>query len=388
MSQVKIPCVVMRGGTSKALFFKEEDLPEDRGSRDRILLAAFGSPDARQIDGLGGADPLTSKCAIVAPSRDEGIDVNYTFAQVSVEQPFVDWRNNCGNISSSVGLFAVEERWVEPRAPITCVRVLNTNTKKVIEFDVPVEDGAPREGGETSIPGVPGTAAPIRVGFLGAGGAVTGKLLPTGKPLDEVEIGECGTFALSVVDAANPLFFVGAEAVGWTGSETGEEMEAAQVVLARLERIRGEIAFKLGFVMDPARARAESPAIPKVAVVAPPADYTAASGEIVPAEGHDLRGRMLSMGRAHRAYALTGAICTAAAAYIEGTLVNRIVREARGEVPRTLRIGHPAGVIEVEAEVEDGELLKATVIRTARRLMEGFVCVPERVLSTPRTAAG
>ncbi|MDP6086107.1 MAG: PrpF domain-containing protein, partial [Nitrospinota bacterium] len=182
MSQVKIPCVVMRGGTSKALFFKEEDLPEDRGSRDRILLAAFGSPDARQIDGLGGADPLTSKCAIVAPSRDEGIDVNYTFAQVSVEQPFVDWRNNCGNISSSVGLFAVEEGWVEPRAPITCVRVLNTNTKKVIEFDVPVEDGAPREGGETSIPGVPGTAAPIRVGFLGAGGAVTGKLLPTGKP--------------------------------------------------------------------------------------------------------------------------------------------------------------------------------------------------------------
>jgi hypothetical protein len=371
----------MRGGTSKALFFKEEDLPEDREGRDRILLAAFGSPDPRQIDGLGGADPLTSKCAIVSPREEGDADVNYTFAQVSVDQPFVDWRNNCGNISSAVGLFAVQEGWVEIQEPVTCVRVLNTNTNKVIEMDIPVKDGAPLETGDTIIPGVPGMAAPIRVGFLGAGGAVTGKLLPTGRPLDEIEVGEYGTFALSVVDAANPLFFVGAEAIGWTGSETAEEIETSQVSLAKLERIRGEIAFKLGFVMDPARARAESPAIPKVAVVAPPEEYTDASGRTISANDHDLRGRMLSMGRAHRAYALTGAICTAAAAYTEGTLVNRIVREARGNLPETLRIGHSAGVIEVEAEVTDGELLKATVIRTSRRLMEGSVCVPEKSLS-------
>lgn len=381
MVQARIPCVIMRGGTSKALFFKEADLPDDRETRERILVAAFGSPDPRQIDGLGGADPLTSKCAIVGPSDREGSDVDYTFAQVSLDRPSVDWRNNCGNISSAVGLFAVEEGWVERTEPEARVRVLNTNTNKVIELAVPVEGGAPREEGDTYIPGVPGTAPPIRVGFLGAGGAVTGKLLPLGQPVDEVDVGEYGTFTLSVVDAANPLFFVPAEQVGWTGSETADEMEASQVVLARLERIRGEVAFQLGFVMDPARARLESQAIPKVAVVAPPEDYTDASGRPVSAEEHDLRGRMLSMGRAHKAYALTGAICTAAAACTEGTLVNRIVREARGGLPKTLRIGHPAGVIEVEAEARDGELLKATVIRTARRLMEGLVCVPSKVLS-------
>jgi 2-methylaconitate cis-trans-isomerase PrpF len=381
MSQAKIPCVIMRGGTSKALFFKEEDLPEDREAREQILLAAFGSPDPRQIDGLGGADPLTSKCAIVSPSQEPDVDVNYTFAQVALDQTLVDWRGNCGNISSAVGLFAVEEGWVETGGPATKVRVFNTNTKKMLEMDVPVRDGGPEETGETSIPGVPGKSAPIRVGFLGAGGAVTGKLLPLGRPIEEVEIGEYGTFTLSVVDAANPLFFVKAEEVGWTGSETAAEMEASQVVLAKLERIRGEIAFRLGFVMDPARAREKTPAVPKVAVVAPPADYVDSSGRTITAADHDLRGRMLSMGKAHKAYALTGAICTAAAAHIDGTLVNQIVREARGKIPSTLRIGHPAGVIEVEAEVQDGELLKATVIRTARRLMEGFACVPGRVLS-------
>ncbi|MBI2880561.1 MAG: 3-methylitaconate isomerase [Candidatus Tectomicrobia bacterium] len=379
--QAKIPCVIMRGGTSKALFFKEPDLPEGREAREQILLAVFGSPDPRQIDGLGGADPLTSKCAIVAPSSEPGVDVNYTFAQVAVDRPFVDWRGNCGNISSAVGLFAAQEGWVELAGPSARVRVLNTNTGKILEIDVPVRDGAPVEEGDTSIPGVPGTAPPIRVGFLGAGGAVTGKLLPTGKPIEEMEVADLGRVALSVVDAANPLFFVRAEDVGWTGSESAAEMETSGEALARLEKIRGEVARRLGFVADPARARAESPAVPKVAVVAPPADYPDASGKTVPAESHDLRGRMLSMGRAHKAYALTGAICTAAAAFIEGTLVNRIVREARGGLPRTLRIGHPAGVIEVEAEVRDGELLKATVIRTARRLMEGFVCVPAGVLS-------
>ena len=227
---------------------------------------------------------------------------------------------------------------------------------------------------------MPGKGSAIRVGFLGAGGAVTGKLLPLGKPVEEVDIGEYGAFTLSVVDAANPLFFVPAEQVGWTGSETAEEMEASQVALARLERIRGEVAFKLGFVLDPARARLESQSIPKVAVVASPEDYLDASGQLVSSDEHDLRGRMLSMGKAHKAYALTGAICTAAAAYTEGTLVNRIVQEARGELPKTLRIGHPAGVIEDEAEVENGVLLKATVVRTARRLMEGLVCIPSRVL--------
>ncbi len=381
MTQARIPCVVMRGGTSRALFFKEEDLPEDREAREQILLAAFGSPDPRQIDGLGGADPLTSKCAIVSPSEKEGIDVDYTFAQVALDRPFVDWRGNCGNISSAVGLFAVEEGWVELQEPVTRVRVLNTNTQKVLEIDAPVCDGAPEAEGDTSIPGVPGTAAPIRVGFLGAGGAVTGKLLPTGSPFEEMEVADLGRVALSVVDAANPLFFVRAEDVGWTGSESAAEMDAAKDVLAKLEKIRAEVARRLGFVQDPARAREESPAVPKVAVVAPPADYVEASGETVSADGHDLRGRMLSMGKAHKAYALTGAICTAAAAFLDGTLVNRIVLEARGKLPPTLRIGHPAGVIEVEAEIGNGELLKATVIRTARRLMEGSVCVPARAFS-------
>ncbi|MFQ5912689.1 MAG: 2-methylaconitate cis-trans isomerase PrpF family protein [Nitrospinota bacterium] len=381
MAEAKIPCVIMRGGTSKAVFFKEEDLPEDREVQEQILLAAFGSPDPRQIDGLGGADPTTSKCAIVSLSQEPGIDVNYTFAQVAIDRPFVDWRGNCGNISSAVGLFAVEEGWVELREPSTRIRVLNTNTGKTLEFDVPVREGSPEDKGDASIAGVPGRAPPIRVGFLGAGGAVTGKLLPTGNPIEEMEVGGLGRVTLSVVDAANPLFFVRAEDVGWTGSESAREMDASQEVLAKLERIRGEVARRLGFVQDPARAREESPAVPKVAVVAPAADFVEASGRTVSADDHDLRGRMLSMGRAHKAYALTGAICTAAAAYLEGTLVNRVVRESRKDLPQTLRIGHPAGVIEVEAEFKDGELLKATVIRTARRLMEGVVSVPSRALS-------
>jgi 2-methylaconitate cis-trans-isomerase PrpF len=376
MAQVKIPCVIMRGGTSKGLFFKDEDLPKEREARERLLLAAFGSPDERQIDGLGGAHPLTSKCAIVAPTDRPGIDVDYTFAQVAIDRPVVDWRGNCGNIASAVGLFAVQEGWVESREPASVVRVLNTNTGKSLEVHVPVRGGAPDEEGETSISGVPGFGPAIRLVFLEPSGAVTGALLPTGRVVDELEVGGLGRVQISVVDAANPLLFLQAQDIGWTGAESAAEIDSSTETLFLLERLRGEVARRLGFLTDPARSAQVSPAVPKMAVVAPAGDYNDALGQKVAADAHDIRIRMLSMGRAHKACALTGAVCTAAAAHVDGSIVNRVVREGAGQSPRSsIRIGHPAGIVEVGVKVHAGVCESASVDRTARRLMEGFVYV-------------
>jgi hypothetical protein len=360
----------MRGGTSRALFFRREDLPADRALWDRIFQAALGGPDpyARQLDGLGGGYSSTSKVAVIGPPSRPDVDVDYTFAQVDVTTQRVDYRGNCGNISSGVGPYAIDEGLVDVGPPAAAereVRFLNTNTDKVIVARVPLAEGGAAVEGDFELPGVPGRGARITLDFLDPGGAVTGRLLPTGSPRDEIE-----GVAASLVDATNPAVFVRAADLGLSGAETPEALDADAALLARLERIRAAAAAAMGMAPDPATATERSPAVPKIALVAPGRHGAS-----------DVTVRLVSMGRFHRAVALTGAMCLAVAAHLPGTLV----AEAAGRLApgADVRIGHPAGVLAIAAKVEDGQARSVRVYRTARRLMEGWVRVPDRVLSDP-----
>lgn len=387
--QRRIPAVLMRGGTSKGLFFKVEDLPEDLKLQDQVILAAYGSPDpyGRQINGLGGATSVTSKVAIVGPRPGEKNAVNYTFGQVGITQPLVDRKGNCGNISSAVGPFAIDEGLVEEvEEPVTTVNIFNTNTGKYIIARVPVENGRAKVEGDYAIAGVPGTGAKICLDFMNPGGAVTGKLLPTGHAQDTLET-PYGHFNVSIVDAANPLVFVRASDLGLSGTELPAQVDGSPDLLARIEAIRAAAAVKIGLVATPEEATAKSPAVPKIAWVAPPRDYTMTSGLTMKASDIDLLARTMSMGRLHAAYAITGAICTAGAAKIPGTVVEEALSPAARAAP-VVRIGHPGGdlAIEVEMRVEAGHLeyVRGTAFRTARRLMEGWVLVPEECWNKKR----
>jgi 2-methylaconitate cis-trans-isomerase PrpF len=377
MQQLRIPCVFMRGGTSRGAYLRAEDLPTDPVARDQLILAIYGSPDVRQIDGLGGADSLTSKVAIVGPSTRPDADVDYTFGQVGITTPEIDYKPNCGNISSGVGPFAIMQGWVPAVEPVTRVRIYNTNTRKIIVAEVPVRDGEVVVEGDCQIDGVPGTGAPILLDFLDSGGAVTGKLLPTGRPQDVLEV-EGRRYTVSLVDAANPYVFVRAAELGLEGTESADRVNGDQALLDHLEAIRGAAAELYGFVADRKDALARSPNLPKIAFVAPPKDYVAAGGRAIAAREINLVARGLSGQKLHKAYAVTGAICTGAAARVPGTIVNEVFRPSPGD--KTIRIGHPAGILAVEMEVaeRDGELVltRAAFVRTARPIMDGYVYVP------------
>ena len=368
-----IPCTVMRGGTSKGLYFLKKDLPEDGQQRDALLMRIMGSPDPKQIDGLGGAASVTSKVAIVSRSERPGVDVDYTFAQVAVDKPLVSYKGNCGNISSGVGPFALEKGLVNPKEPVTTVRIYNTNTDKMIEAQVQVENGRVQYDGDFAIAGVPGTAAPIKLSFLDPMGSVTGKLLPTGNASDMLDIPGFGQVEVSIVDAANPLVFVPAKAVGLSGTELPAQIDGDPEMLRLLETVRGAAALKLGFVSSIERSAWESPAVPKMTIVAEPKDYEATSGTAISQDQIDLTARMMSMQKTHPTYAMTGAMCTAAAAVIPGTVVNCALRADAD--PERLRIGHPGGILEagVEFEPENGSvrIVKTSGFRTAHLLMEG-----------------
>ncbi len=392
--QRRIPAVVMRGGTSRAVFFHRQHLPEDPELRDRVILTIFGGGDpyGRQIDGLGGAVSTTSKAAIISPPSVPDADVGYTFGQVSVTTPLIDYGGNCGNISSAVGPFAIEEGLVRATDPVTTVRIWQVNTRKRIIARVPTSGGLPQVEGDYAIDGVPGTGAMILLEFLDPGGSMTGRLLPTGNPTDVLEVEGVGRLAVSLVDAANPVVFVDPRDLGLDGLEMPERVDGDTALLARIEAIRAHAAVRMGLARTPAEATARSPGVPKLAFAAPPASYTSTRGSLVEGAAVDVVGRIMSMGRLHRSYALTGAICTAAAAQVEGTLVHAVARPGPpGE--RTLRIGHPAGIIEVGVQVvrRDGEwhVEKVVTRRTARRLMEGMALVPASVwpLAAPAAAA-
>ena len=384
----KIPCVYMRGGTSKAVFFRDEDLPQDVEARDRVILSAFGSPDRRQIDGMGGANTSTSKVAVIKKSERPGIDVDYDFGQVDVNNPIVGKTMNCGNISSAVGPYAIDEGLVEAKEPFTEVHIFNTNTQKEIIEVVPVKDGKAVTEGDFAIDGVPGTAAKVTLKFVGPQGAASGKLLPTGNAKDTIEI-EGKAYEYSFVDAANPVIFVHPEDFGVTGTEIPSQFHAlpnCDEICRILEIIRGTGAITLGFAKDLEDAKKNSQTLPKIAFARKPVDYTAGSGKAIAAENVDIVGRLFSVGM-HMidAYMGTGAICTVTAANTPGTIVNEIVC-GDGKHPDNhathIRIGHPWGIMDAYADLQDNAdgthtVLSGNLDRTARRIMEGYVYVRE-----------
>ncbi len=385
MGQARVRAVLMRGGTSRGLFFHEKDLPEDPALRDALILRVYGSPDSyeRQIDGLGGGTSVTSKVAIIGPPTHSDADVNYTFGQVLIREPRIDYGGNCGNMSSAVGPFAIDEGLVRTGEPFTVVRIYNTNTRKLIRAHVPVADGRAQAVGEYEISGVPGTGARITLEFLEPGGAVTGRLLPTGHQRDVVPVIGLGSVELSVVDAANPVAFVRASDLGVEASAPAAVLDADEGFLASMERIRSTVAVLLGLASSPEEATRRSRGVPKIAIVGPSTTYRADGGREIASGAIDLVARILTVGRVHRSYALTGGICTAVAACIPGTLVHEVARP--GLSGHAVRIGHPSGVIEAGAEVEpapEPRAVKGIAHRTARRLMEGFVCVPSTLLTT------
>ncbi len=383
--QRRIPCTIMRGGTSKGVFFKQADLPMDIERQDRIILAAFGSPDpyGRQIDGLGGATSTTSKVAIIGLRAGEPNTIDYTFGQVSITRALVDRKGNCGNLSSAVGPYAIDEGMVQVAEPETAVRVYNTNTNKYIISRSSVEGGKAKFDGDYRIAGVPGAGARVSLDFDQPGGSVTGKLLPTGEPREILQT-EFGALEVSIVDAANPVVFFRARDLGLGGCELPARVDSDRDLLARIENVRAAAAVKIGLARDIADATRNSPAVPKVAFVAPSAEYTMTSGVSMSVNEIDLVARIMSMGKLHSAYAVTGAICTAGAARIEGTVVHEMIAPARGNSTE-VRIGHPGGSIAVNVNLTTRkgapEYVCATVYRTARRIMDGFVYVPEALFS-------
>lgn len=376
-----IACSILRGGTSKGVFFHQSALPQDRRQIEQILLNVFGSPDARQINGLGGATSQTSKAAIIGPPSRDDADVDYTFAQVGTREAVVDWGGNCGNLSSAVGPFAIDAGLVPANGQVTTVRIHNTNTSKIILAQVPTIDGRATVGGDYAIPGVPGTGARISLEFTDPAGSVTGQLLPTGNPHDELTLADGRRLTVSIVDAANPTVFARADDLSLTGIELPAEIEARTDATEVLEEVRGIVAERLGIVPDRSEATRTSPGLPKVGFVSRPHEYTGSTGDRIPAGAADVSGRLMSMQTAHRSYMVTGAICTAAAAIVEGTLVHEVARPA-GERPDpdTIRIAHPYGVMEAVVRANhDGQpvtILGVTVGRTARHIMDGVVWVP------------
>jgi 2-methylaconitate cis-trans-isomerase PrpF len=387
MSQDVVPirCSILRGGTSRGIFFLDSDLPSERADIEPILLDVFGSPDLRQIDGLGGATSQTSKAAIIGPPSRPDADLDYTFAQVSVTDAFVDWGGNCGNISAAVGPFAIDQKLVEPGDGITVVRIHNTNTGKVIVAHVPTAFGRAAVDGDFAIPGVPGTGARILLEFADPAGAVSGVLLPTGQPRDELRLADGRTITVSVVDAGNPTVFLRASDLGFDGTELPVEVEARTQATGTLEEARGIVAERMGLVADRRDATRLSPGLPKVGYVAAPAGYATTVGTRVEAGEFDVLGRLMSMQTAHRSYMTTGAIATAVAAFIPGSLVADVVRPRRDRSePDTIRIGHPYGVMHTLVMADDPDdpasIRSVAVARTARHILDGTVWIRRRVI--------
>ena len=388
MRQLRIPAVFMRGGTSNAVVFDLRHLPEDEAARENLFIAALGSPDpyGRQLDGMGGGISSLSKVCIVGPASRPDADVDYTFGQVAVDRARIDWSSNCGNMSSAIGPFAVDEGMVDAPGPEGAVVIHNTNTGKLIRARFPVEEGCAAVEGNTAIPGVSGTGAPVDLEFLDPGGAGTGRLLPTGNVRDTLEIEGVGRVPVSLIDAANAFVFVDAADVGVAGTEMPADLDARPEVMERLERIRTAAAVAMGIAASPAEASARFPSAPKIGIAAPPRPATTLSGEAIEAGEGDLTARMVSMGNVHRALPLTGVLGFAVAAAIEGTVVARAAggAETRGTGHHgRIRLISPSGVISAAAAVRrtgsgggGWHADHASVRRTQRRLFDGFVYVP------------
>ena len=373
MTQRSVPCTIMRGGTSKGVFFRKEVLPADRRSMTRTILSIFGSGDPMQIDGLGGTYAQTSKAMVVWKSEMEGVHVEYLFGQVGVEKKFIDYTGNCGNLTAAVGPFAIDEGLVTVKGNRAAVRLYNVNTGKRVDALIPVKDGRTEYEGDYVIDGVPHPGARIDVVWHDPGGAVTGSLLPTGNVRDIITAGG-ERYEATLVDAANPTVFISAEEIGLKGTELPSEV--GQECLDRLEKIRSKAAEMMGLVKRATDATSHSPHFPFIAVLGRARKYETAQGTSIGPGKYNLLARLFSMQKMHHAYAVSGAICTACAARIPGSKVNEFFT---GDSERIV-LGHPKGLIEVKVKksCRRGVLRieSATVSRTARRLMSGRVFYP------------
>ena len=390
VAQIRIPATYMRGGTSKGVFFRLQDLPascqQPGEARDKLFMRVIGSPDpyAKHIDGMGGATSSTSKCVILSKSSQADHDVDYLYGQVSIDSAFVDWSGNCGNLSTAAGAFAIHAGLVDaariPENGTCVVRIWQANIGKTIIAHVPVSNGQVQETGDFELDGVTFPAAEIVLEFLdpadegeGEGG---GSMFPTGNLVDDLDVPGVGTFKATMINAGIPTVFVNAADIGYTGTELQDAINGDAAALARFETIRAYGALKMGLISDLAGA-AKRQHTPKIAFVAPPTDYVSSSGKAVKAAEVDLLVRALSMGKLHHAMMGTAAVAIGTAAAVPGTLVNLA---AGGGAREAVRFGHPSGTLRVGAEARqvNGEwtVTKAIMSRSARVLMEGWVRVP------------
>ena len=390
MKQIKLPAVFMRGGTSNAVVFKQKDLPQDRALWDQIFLAAIGSPDpnGRQLDGMGGGVSSLSKVCVVGPPTRPDADIDYTFAQVQVKEATVDYGANCGNMSSAMGPFAVDEGLFKVSGKDALVRIHNTNTRKIIHARFALDDGKAAVDGELVIPGVAGSGAPVRLEFREPGGATTGRLLPTGNVVDTLEVPGVGKIRASLIDAANATCFLNAADLGLTGTEMPDALDASTELLDKLSKIRIAASIAMGIGKDAADA-ARKRTVPFVGFVSGPQDAQSLSGETIKSDTVDLTGRMISSGQPHRALPLTVSLCMAVAARIEGSIVNQVAR-LNSRPDAEIRIAMPSGVLVVAASVKKvngaWHAEQGGFYRTQRRLFEGYVLV--RASRVPGLIAG
>ena len=377
MKQLKIPAVFMRGGTSNAIVFKENDLPADRDLWPEVFRAAMGSPDpfGRQLNGMGGGISSLSKVCVVGPPSRDDADIDYTFAQIGVRDELVGFASNCGNMSSAMGPFAVDEGLLAMPGPNAEVRIHNTNTNKIIVSRFDVDGGAASVDGDYVMPGVADPGNKVRLDFLEPGGAITAKLLPTGNVIDVMNVPGVGEFEVSIVDAANPVAFVDAAVVGLEGTELPADIDAMSNVMAKLEAIRRHAGVLAGIAETPEAMAKQASAMAPGIVVSPRRSPTL-SGKDVAAEDGDVIARIVSVGNVHRALPATRSICTVVASRIAGTVVHRATRPT-DDPQSDLRLVHPSGITVLAASVSkrDGEWYAefGTIYRTQRRLFEGVV---------------
>lgn len=371
--------VFMRGGTSKGCMFLESDLPA-REEWDDIFVQVMGSPDPKQIDGMGGCVSSNNKIVVVRKSTLPGVDVEYLVGQSIVGKAQIDYKSNCGNMTAATAPYAVEMGLVENLTePVTTVHMFNLNTNKYIDVTVPVKNGQFDNEGDCAIAGVDGTAGELKVNFLDPAGAKTGKLFPTGKAKEMLTLPD-GEIEATILDVSNPIVLVRAEDLGLTGTELPAQVDAERAVSARLEAIRGAACVKMGFARNLADATENSPAVPKVGFVSASQDYTDISGKQVSGENMDICARVISVFKCHKACPLTAASAISVAAAVPGTIVHELARQTE---PGRVRIGHPSGVMTMFPYLDNGakpldeiRVSGVAVQRTARRIMDGIVYIP------------
>jgi len=377
MSQNWIKATYYRGGTSKGVFFQKKDLPtQDEKELNKIFLKVIGSPDpnGRQLNGMGGGVSSVSKCVIISPSERDDADVDYNFIQIAVDQPIAEWNNNCGNLSGAVGPYAVQEGIIKPKEGENKIRIYQVNTDKIIHSTFNVKDGKPEIEGDYTIAGVYGGASKVRLDYLEPGGSGTGKLLPTGNVIDEIEIDGFGKIKVSVVDAATPLIYIQAEDLGLKGTESPDELDSNTEKMEIIQKIRRKCAFMTGL----SKSEHEAPMnTPRIGIVTSPKDYISLDKSNIKGDDQDITARMFSMGKTHKAIMGTAGVNIGVAAAIEGTIPNLIKR--KGSNPLELRAGNPSGVMTAGAVIEqvDGKphAKSAIMYRTFRPLMRGEVLV-------------